>query len=309
MKTKKLNVYQVPPKDGVDNQYPSSTDCWKQPALHLFVGQRTAGKSYLASKILAQCEKDKTFDVIYMITPSFNSNQAYFGAYIKPENVFEPTANSIAQVIAKVEQDRDEWEKFLEEKKQYAKFEKQMDSDIFIGDEQLLFFHEMGWLDDHKKKPEWKYEKEEPPKSCLILDDCLSSPAILHSSGLTKVATLNRHIAPLQKTHSGRSACGLAVMILSQTYRMQGGLGRCLRENVSLLTLFKNRQEKQLNAIKEELANVVDLELFDKAYEFSTSEKYGNLTIDFSPKCGTKVFRKNLNEIVLFDELKCECKK
>ena len=131
---------------------------------------------------------------------------------------------------------------------------------------------------------------------------------MLQSSGLTQLATLNRHISPLQKPHSNRSACELAVMILSQTYRMQGGLGRCLRENVSLLTLFKNRQEKQLLAIKEELANVVDLELFDKAYDCATAEKYGNITIDFFPKCATQTFRKNLNEILLFDELKCECK-
>ena len=172
-------------------------------------------------------------------------------------------------------------------------------SDVFIDDNDLLYYDNMGWLD--QKKPVWKYTKEEPPKSCLILDDCLSSPAILQSSGLTKVATLNRHIAPLKKPHSNRSACGLAVMILSQTYRMQGGLGRCLRENVSVLTLFKNRQEKQLSAIKEELANVVDLEQFDAAYEYATAEKYGNLTIDFAPKDETKTFRKNLNEIIYFD--------
>jgi len=84
-------------------------------------------------------------------------------------------------------------------------------------------------------------------------------------------------------------------------------LGRCLRENVSVLTLFLNRQEKQLDAIKEELANVVPIELFEKAYEHATAEKYGSLTIDFSRKCSSQVFRKNLNEVILFDELRCEC--
>ena len=309
MRTKKLNAYKVPPKEGVDNQYPTSADCWKQPALHLLVGQRTAGKSYLASKILAQCQKDSTFDVVYMITPSFNSNMAYFGDYVFKKNVYDPTADSIAQVIARVEQDRDEWEQFLENKKIFANFEKYMrGSDGLVDDLTLLQFHDMGLLGDGQR-PVWKYEKETPPKSCLILDDCLSSPAILQSSGLTKVATLNRHIAPLKVAHSGRSACGLAIMILSQTYKMTGGLGRCLRENVSVLTLFKNRQEKQLDAIKEELANVVPTELFEKAYEHATAEKYGSLTIDFAPKCSSQVFRKNLNEVILFDQLKCECSK
>ena len=58
------------------------------------------------------------------------------------------------------------------------------------------------------------------------------------SSGLTKIATLNRHIAPLNETHSNRSACGLAVIILTQSYKCQNGISRILRENLSLLTLF-----------------------------------------------------------------------
>ena len=78
---------------------------------------------------------------------------------------------------------------------------------------------------------------------------------------------------------------------------------------MSLLTLFKNKQEQQVKAIKEELANVVDQELFEKAYEYATREKHGNLTIDFNPKCKTQTFRKNLNEVIVFDELKCDCKK
>ncbi len=308
MKTQKLSVYQKPPREGVDNLYPTSKDTFKQPSLHFLVGQRTAGKSFLASKILSQAQQDKTFDKIYMITPSFNSNVAYFGQYVNESDVFEPTKDSISRVIALVESDRDEWEQYLGEKEEYKKFLKDMkEKEHLVPDNRLLYYHDKGWLD--KRRPTWKYEREEPPKSLLICDDILSSEAILKSSGLTKIATLNRHIAPLKEVHSQRSACGLGVMILSQTYRMTGGIGRCLRENVSLLTLFKNRQEKQLNAIREELANVCDLELFDKAYNFATNEKYGNLTVDFNPKCSSKVFRKNLNEVILFDALKCECKK
>ena len=44
----------------------------------------------------------------------------------------------------------------------------------------------------------------------------------------------------------------------------------------------------------------------DKAYAFATSAKYGNLTVDFTPKCSSKVFRKNLNEVILFDTLRFE---
>ena len=68
-------------------------------------------------------------------------------------------------------------------------------------------------------------------------------------------------------------------------------------------------QEKQMDAMKEELANVVPIELFDKAYSYATREKFGNLTVDFKPKCPTLTFRKNLSEAIMFDELPCTCKK
>ena len=73
MKTKKLNVYRQPPKNGVDNFYPTSLDTFKQPALHLFVGQRTSGKSYLASKILAQHNK-RTGPVTSLVTGVYSCN-------------------------------------------------------------------------------------------------------------------------------------------------------------------------------------------------------------------------------------------
>ena len=304
MKKETVNCYNCKIQNGVDNLYPTPPASFKQPCLQMIVGQRTSGKSYLTSKILEQAHRDRTFDVIYIITPSFNSNKAYFEKYIDEENVYEPTKGSISDVIKRVEADRDEWEDFIKKKQMYNKYKKDSKLKIdHIDEDDLVYYHQSGMLDDTFQIPTWKYEKEEPPKSLLLLDDVLGSPAILLSSGLTKIATLNRHIAPLQENHSGRSACGLSVIILSQSYRMNNGISRILRENLSLLTLFKNKQKKQLDAIREELANVVDVELFDRAYETATAEKYGNLTVDFNPKETKYTFRKNLNELLVFDEL------
>ena len=306
MKVRKLNVYNGKVDTGVSNEYPTSSDTFRQPCLHFIVDQRLSGKSYLTSKILEQAHKDKVFDIVYLITPSFNSNKAYFGKYVQEENVLNPTKDSIGEVIRRVEQDRDDFEQYLKDKELYKKYQKDIHRPTFHLQDgmQLMTYLDRGFFE---RPPKWKYQKQEPPKSLLILDDVLGSPAIMKSSGLTRIATLNRHIAPLKETHSGRSACGLAVIILCQTYRMNDGIGRCLRENVSVLTLFKNKQEKQLAAIKEELANVIDTDLFDQAYAYATNDKYGNLSVDFNPKCSSKVFRKNLNEIILFDSLKCTC--
>jgi hypothetical protein len=309
MKIKHVNVYDKDPSGEVNNEYKTSENSFRQPALHLCIGQRTAGKSYLCSKILAQCQKEHVFDVIYMVTPSFNSNKAYFGKYIdEDKNVYLPTKESIGQVIERVEQDRDEFEQYLVEKEAYDNYKKDLkDKKRVFSDDEVTSFDELGWLDG--VAPTWKYKVVQPPRSLLILDDVLGCPAILQSSGLSKISITNRHIAPLKETFKERSACGLAVMVLAQTYRMQAGIGRLLRENVSELTLFKNRQEKQMDAIREELANVVPVELFDKAYNYATKEKFGSLTISFKPKCPTKTFRRNLNDFIMFPELPCDCKK
>jgi len=297
MKTSKLQCYSQDPDCGVDNVYPTPIDSFKQPALHMVVGQRTSGKSFLTSKILAQAKKDQTFDRIYIVTPSFNSNKSYFGKYIDEEDVYDPTRDSISNVIKSVEADRDEFEAFLSKKKMYQEFKKDRNKSVnHIDEDDLLYYYEHDFFTE---PPRWKYKKEEPPKSLLILDDCLGSPAILQSSGLTRIATLNRHIAPLKENHSNRSACGLAVIILTQSYRMNNGISRVLRENVSLLTLFRNKQQKQMDAIRDELANVVDEDKFIKAYEYATAEKYGSLTIDFVPKTLDHQFRKNLNELII----------
>ena len=305
MKIKHVPIYQKDPDSSVDNEYPTGHNAFRQPCLHMIVGQRCAGKSYLTSKMLAQAKRDKTFDIIYIVTPSFNSNKAYFGKYIDEENVYEPTKDSISKVIERVDSDRDLWEEYLIEKEMYEKYKKDIKNKTYsFSDDEVIMYDSIGFLDG--KKPEWKYSTEVPPRSLLILDDCLGSQAILQSSGLNRISTLNRHISPLKENHKDRSACGLAVIILTQTYRMQNGIGRVLRENLSELTLFLNRQEKQLNAIKEELANIVDEELFNKAYNYATKQKFGSLTVSFKPKCPSMTFRKNLNELIVMDELPCD---
>ena len=67
MQKKALKVYNGPVDASVSNEYPTSHEAFRQPCLQMIVGQRTAGKSYLAAKVLAQTQKEKTFDIIYMI--------------------------------------------------------------------------------------------------------------------------------------------------------------------------------------------------------------------------------------------------
>ena len=312
---KDLKIYNKDPATGVNNEYFVEKNEFRQPCLQYIASPRFTGKTFLVSKFLKQAQgrKKPTFNKIYIITPSFKSNEAYFKDYINEENVYEPTRDSIDEVIAAVEAEREEWEDYLAQVETYKEFKKSMKdkNDInLVDDDLMLRFDNYGFLDGHK--PKWKYEHHgsiEPPKSLLIMDDVLGSKAISQSSGLTKIATLNRHIAPLKEDYNGRSACGLAVIILSQSYRLVGGISRTLRENLSLFTVFLNRQPKQMEAIEDEIGSSVDIEKFRVAYKYATNEKFGSLTTDLKPFCECLTFRTKLNKAIIFPDQICECGK
>ena len=315
MKVKDLNLYNIEPKKGVDNEYPVLSNEFRQPCLWYIASPRFTGKTYMVSKFIATAQtkrKHKTYDRIYIITPSFKSNEAYFADYINLEDVYEPTRDSIDKVLAAVEADKDEWEQFLADKETYKEFKKQMRDKgnmANVKDDIMLRFDTLGFLEG--KQPRWKYEVEEPPKSLVVMDDILGSKAISGSSNLMKIATLNRHISPLQQDHTSRgktrSACGLAVIILSQSYRLVGGISRTLRENLSLFTVFLNRQPKQMEAITEEIGSSVEEAKFTAAYNFAVSTPFGSLTTDLKPICERNRFRKNLNKAIIFGDEICNC--
>jgi len=312
--TKKINVYgrDTDPQSGVSNSYQTSEYAFRQPTIHMLVGQRAAGKSRACSKLISQAQKEKTFDQIYLISPSAKSNEVYFGKFIPEENIYYPTKDSVQKIIERVSQDRDEFQTHLEDLKQYNEFVKLLKKGENFSDDMIMHYMDLGFLADNFKKPVWKYEKFSgklrPPTSAVVLDDVLGS-SLLKSNMLESLFCTNRHIAPLNEPHSDRSACGLAIYILVQSYRNSGGgIPRVVRENLVELTLFKNKQKKQVDVIKDELASVVDEDKFERALEYATNKPYGHLTISFGRlKCPTLTFRDQFNQLLIFKNDEKEC--
>jgi len=309
--TKKIGLFgrDTEPDGGVSNAYKTSHYAFRQVCIHMLVGQRGAGKSRACSKLISQAQKDHTFDDIYLISPSAVSNKEYFSRFIPDENIYKPTKDSVELVIERVEAERDEFEEYIRKKKLYDEFIKVLNSGKDLSDEEIFKFEELGFLDQHMSKPSWKHKQIRPPTSAVVLDDVLGS-ALLKSNKLEQLFCTNRHIAPLQEPHSSRSACGLSIYILVQSYRCPGGVARLIRENITELTLFKNRQRKQVNVIKDELASVVCEDKFEKALDFATSKPFGHLTVSFGNLvCPTLTFREGFNNLIIFpDDAKvCQC--
>jgi len=303
------------PKTGVSNAYKTKPHAIKQPMMSIVSGTRNSGKSFLISKIIKQAQRNDTFDEVFIITPSMLSNLSYFGPFIPDENVYKPIAGCIEKVIARVETLRDEWQDFLQEKKDYKEYMATLKGKNDFTEEQLYKYTELSWLDGIPEPPVWKYKKERPPQSCLILDDCLGSRVLLQSSGLATIATLNRHIAPIDPEYvqnDGRTALGLAIILATQSYASQNGVPRLMRENCTTLILVGHmKHESQMSKISTELSGNIDADEFIQAHAYATKEKYGSLTVEFFPDCPTQTFRHNLGSYLVFpsQEAECKCKK
>lgn len=319
MKVKTINEYTKSPTESISNSYKTKPNSFKEPGIKILVGTRGTGKSYTASKIMLQAQKDKTFDVTYFITPTFESNAGHWKQFnINRENVFYPDREAVQKVINAIERDRDEFESYLVEMEIYNRFKRDSKNkrtiSLINGDDlndymDYGYVSESGMMNRNIVKPEWKYKIIRPPQSLLIVDDCLGSSVLSSTEAFTKLMITNRHLGALSEAYGDRQALGCSVMLLVQSYTARQGIPRSCRENCTDLILFKNKSKDQMKKISDELAGGVDIEKFTQAYEYATQGDHDNLSITFAPSCKTKTFRKNLSSFIIFpdDAATCGC--
>jgi hypothetical protein len=139
------------------------------------------------------------------------------------------------------------------------------------------------------KRPVWKYKEEKPPRIAVVLDDAMGTDLLLPSAGLTNFCIKHRHL--------GRGL-GCSVFMLVQSYCAQGGVARPIRENCTLLCLFKMRDQNQKNKLLEEADLGLTEEQFSSLVDHAWSKPYSFITIDFAPKNDSTRFRSGFDEIL-----------
>jgi hypothetical protein len=256
------------------------------PKLHTLMilnGRRNAGKTTAITNYLHILKQNKLVDRILVITPTYDSNRKNWEALgVSREDVIQPTKDSIQKVLGIIKSESDDWDSYKEKK---AKWDKIVNSETpfhLMPPAYVQMLVENGGME-----PQWKYEQERPPILFLVLDDCLGWEIYLPSAGLTKFVQSHRH----------HHRIGISVAMLVQTYcTKEAGVARPIRENTTMLCLWKIKDQNQLKAIHNEIGNDVSLEKFDEMLEYATSKPFGFLTIDFCPKKPEYGFRANFNE-------------
>jgi len=329
MKVNPLKKFNKKPKEEINNDYPTQPHQFKSPFLALCTAPRGVGKSFLASRLCRQFKDEKIYDTWYVVSPSWDSNQGHFkDLNIPRENVYFPDKLCIQKILDRIEDEKLEWENYLAEMDVYNEFKRSTKNKLElnnISNEELELYMEFNYIDSEGninmriQKPRWKNKIIRPPQSILLMDDVLGSTALSQSEAFTSMTIRNRHLSPLKEPFENRQSMGLSVLILSQCYLgggrgSQGGVPRSLRENLTMLIIFRTKQEGMMDKIRDEIGGSIDPVQFEEAVEYALKDKHDALCIQFQNKCPTKKFLRfteNGSEYLTFeeDEKECSCSK
>lgn len=283
MKTKEIHGMDIKLIHKSGYSPPTPEDICKMHFLWILNGRRNSGKTTTFTNYAHILKQHKLVDELYITTPTYESNKSNWDALgIPRENVFQPTKDAVEKMRLIIKKQSEDWDDFLEKKK---KWQHMIDSDMPIhrmppGYLQML-------IENGGQAPVWKYEIERPPVLVWCLDDCLGWEIYLPSAGLTKFIQSHRH----------HSKIGISVAMLCQTYcTKEAGIARPIRENCTMLSLWRIKDQNQLKRIHDEIGNDVSIEKFDELLQYATDKPFGSLLIDFCPKKPEYAFRANFNQ-------------
>jgi hypothetical protein len=274
--------------------FDTDDDFIKLPALICVNGKRHSGKTLSVVNYVREMKNKHYCDRCLVITPTYASNKNTWDiAEIDEKDVYEPGKYVLKDIKKFIQDEKQEWDLFLEMKEKYKEYQKMVKKqNLNVEDEnlikELLNYEELGFFDE---PPTWKYRKEVPPRLALVIDDSMGTDIMLPSAGLTKFVIAHRHWG---------EGLGISVFMLVQSYTAGAGQGlsRPIREQTTQLWLFKIAQENQLKKVFEESDLEIDYEKYLELCNQVHSVPYNFLMIDFNAKDPEKKYRNGFKEFI-----------
>lgn len=302
MKLKKINKFttELPEKSAFSID--TDPDFLKLHTLCIASGKRGGGKSVAIANLVKKAKEKGYYDKVYLITPTYNSNQQIWDiADIDEEDVYEPDMSVLKTIINNVEGEKKEWDLFLSMKKLHKKFKQDMKDKPFdkIGSHNLVDYLDCGFFEPNFND-KWKYKNEVPPRLAVIIDDSLGTDLMARrNAGLTNLCIRHRHIA---------DGLGLSIFMLVQSYCALGGVARAIRENCTHLLLFRINDEKQIAKVREETDLPCSEEDWINMCKYAHEIPFNFLLLDFVPKTECRRYRSGFDNYIITDSNPCCCK-
>lgn len=266
------------------------------------IGRRGQGKTSYVTSFL---EKMNCVDRLFLVSPSARSNKQFtdrLKGMLSEEDIYDNVddVGILDDIVKKVEKERDDLEDYLDKKAKYERLMKSINSRnplFHLSDDDLL-----SAFDDGRFEPPRHRWGGRIPTLVVFFDDVVSTPITIGKGArqMTKLALTHRHLGQFQKG----GAVGLSMIWAAQSYRTaQGGIPKAIRNNLTLVLVFKTKSEQELQEIADEAAGQVDRETFFHIYNAAIQGPHDALLIDLNPKPEhPSGFRRALNEFLVPEE-------
>jgi hypothetical protein len=293
MESKPIKNFKIDPGKGSAFAYETHPMMPKAHVNAIIVGARGMGKSVAMVNFVERMPYHR----VLMISPTMHSNRDLMKRLkIDPDDIFDPDDDKVLdKITAKIDQEAEEYEDYLEELKKFNSFDKKLrSSNSLFSDGELLSFFKGGEF----KKPTHKYGGQKPCLA-LVCDDILGSNLLTKGSRkLNHMVILHRHLGALKKAGG---ALGCSLYFLVQSYKTQSGsLTKSIRNNCTMMILFHTKSKKELEEIAEEVGAEVSKETFMKLIKAAHKDKHDFLMIDLHRKPEhPSAFRRNLDVFLI----------
>lgn len=253
-------------------------DLFELHTLAAFIGARGSGKTNACVLLAKQYYDSRSFNRIFIISPTFESNPVFSVLPILDEDVYKDglqAQQALMNILDKIKHDVNDYERSQQYVKVYKKH--QRGENLSVDEDALLSV--------------MQHEPPEPlekPSPLIIIDD-------MSHSNIYSTSTRNPFIN-LCLRHRHVHGVGVTLFMLVQTFR--SGIPRGLRQNVQLWFIWKTQDRQQMDAMYDEFASLVTKPQFDSLYDYATHNPHDFLTVDLNgPPEGR--FRKNFDEILV----------
>lgn len=294
MKEIKVKGLEIKVPDGSPFTYETGAMLPKAHQNCLVVAPRGQGKTTFVVNLMERMPYDR----IIVCSPSIKSNKALMSRLkIEPEDIYDDPddVSVLDEIKTKIEGERDDYEKYHEDKKKYKELMSRLNDDRFnISDDLLMSFYQHG----NFEPPTHKYNGKKPCIA-ILFDDCLGSG--IFTKGIRKLNALTIYHRHLGQLNAGGSI-GASLFFLIQSYKCaSGGISKCIRSNTTSLAIGRCKSDKELLDISEECGGEIGKEEFMKVHNQATKDsKFDFLYIDFHKKDNhPSMFRKNLDVFIV----------
>ena len=270
----------VPPGNAFACETPPS-----MPKMHFLcacVGKRGSGKGVASVNLL---EKLAVVDRLFYVSPSADSNSSLLQRLTKmlaPEDMYSDVQNVgiLAEIVAKIERERDEYEDYWRKMKRWEAAQRRVRSDtpLFqLADVDLLTFSE--------GKPKHRWDGRVP--CCVVwFDDIIGSQLMLGKGAreIGRLCLFHRHIGGFTDPKTP-GAVGCSMLFNVQSWKTAvGGLPKALRNNLTLMLLFKTTSAKELADIAESVDGEIETQQFVNLCHAAWRQSHDFLMIDHHHK-------------------------